>query len=285
MNVDELTARLSVRFGPGVAEWCAGVPELTARLVARWGLVLGAPYDDGGSSLAIRCTTADGRGAVLKLTPDHAFLAEQAAMLRSLAPSGRVPEVFAVDRDAVLLEAVVPGGGAAPSAVEWAGLMRDLHAVPPPVGLERDVRGRIEEAFARIGRRLGEPVVAARVSRDAWDLAFERCQRLLATQTTTVLLHGDLHPGNVLDGGARGLVAIDPKTCVGDPCFDAMDYVVAAAGSGRVGQRCREVADAYGLDRERLRAWSQVDAPMAVIGHLTWGGPEGAVEELLDFAS
>jgi hypothetical protein len=46
---------------------------------------------------------------------------------------------------------------------------------------------------------------------------------LLDTQTTTVLLHGDLHLGNALDGGpSRGLIAIDPKACVGDPCFDAV---------------------------------------------------------------
>nr|WP_225882432.1 aminoglycoside phosphotransferase family protein [Streptomyces aureocirculatus] len=37
------------------------------------------------------------------------------------------------------------------------------------------------------------------------------------------LLHGDLHLGNVLDGGQRGLMAIDPKACAGDPCFDAVD--------------------------------------------------------------
>lgn len=39
------------------------------------------------------------------------------------------------------------------------------------------------------------------------------------------LLHGDLHPGNVLDGGTRGLVAIDPRSCVGDPAFDVVDWV------------------------------------------------------------
>ncbi|OUC96640.1 hypothetical protein CA984_14275 [Streptosporangium minutum] len=40
------------------------------------------------------------------------------------------------------------------------------------------------------------------------------------------LVHGDLHPGNVLDGGPRGLVVIDPRPCVGDPAFDAVDWVL-----------------------------------------------------------
>ncbi|MBB5955208.1 streptomycin 6-kinase [Saccharothrix tamanrassetensis] len=284
MTPDELralTARLTLRFGPEVAAWCADVPALAARLAARWDLTLGEPYDGGASSLAIRCTTSDGTPGVLKLTPDAPFLATQVEMLRSLAPSGRVPRVFAHDGDAVVLEAVVPGTEATPTPEQWAGLMSALHSVEPPAGLERTLRGRLEEAFARIGRRLTEPKIAAHLDRAAWDRAIERCERLLDTQTTVVLLHGDLHPGNVLDGGARGLVAIDPKTCVGDPCFDAMDYVVEAAGAEGVGVRCRQVAAAYGLDPDRLFEWSRVNAPLYVIGHLTWGGPEQAIDELL----
>ena len=35
-----------------------------------------------------------------------------------------------------------------------------------------------------------------------------------------------IHPGNVLVGGlARGLVAIDPRPCVGEAEFDAVDWV------------------------------------------------------------
>ncbi|CCH34795.1 aminoglycoside phosphotransferase family protein [Saccharothrix espanaensis] len=268
-----------------MAGWCVGVPARAESLAARWGLVLGEPYDDGASSVAVRCTTADGAPAVLKLTPDEGFLDSQVEMLRSLAPSGRVVGVLAAETGAVLLEAVVPGVQAAPAPAEWAGLMTALHSVPPPVGLERTLGGRMEEAFARIGRRLAEPVIAAHVDREVWDLAVRRCRHLLDTASTEVLLHGDLHPGNVLDGGARGLVAIDPKTCVGDPCFDAMDYVVDAAGKEGIEDRCARVATAYGLDHDRLRTWSQVDAPLLVIGHLTYGGPDGAVEELLAFAA
>ncbi|MEU4801833.1 aminoglycoside phosphotransferase family protein [Actinosynnema sp. NPDC023587] len=285
MNVEDLTARLSPRFGPEVAVWCADVPVRAGALAERWALTLGVPYDDGASSVAIRCTTSDGTPAVLKLTPDDAFLAEQVVMLRSLAPSGRVVGVLAAEHGAVLLEAVVPGVEAEPSPEEWADLMTALHAVPPPPGLERTLRGRMEESFARISRRLVEPAIAAHVDRAVWDLTVQRCGRLLDTGSTPVLLHGDLHPGNVLDGGTRGLVAIDPKTCVGDACFDAVDYVVDAAGKGSVEERCARVAAAYGLDPERLRAWARVDAPLLAIGYLTWGGPAGAVEELLAFAA
>lgn len=68
-----------------------------------------------------------------------------------------------------------------------------------------------------------------------------------------MLLHGDLHLGNVLDGGpARGLVAIDPRACVGDPCFDAVDYALDGAGHDGVGNRCAALAPVAGLDPGRL---------------------------------
>ncbi|WP_312878289.1 aminoglycoside phosphotransferase family protein [Lentzea indica] len=133
------------------------------------------------------------------------------------------------------------------------------------------LRGRCEEFFARIGRRLAEPEIGARISEAAWERAMRRCERLLDTETKTVLLHGDLHLGNALDGGQRGLMAIDPKACLGDPCFDAVDLVVAGAGQEGGAARCEVVAAACGLDGDRLFGWSQVIAPLLAVAYLATG--------------
>ncbi|WP_117214726.1 aminoglycoside phosphotransferase family protein [Allorhizocola rhizosphaerae] len=285
----EVGARLVSRFGPEVEGWIAEVPNLAARLACRWGLVLGEPFDSGASSVVMRCRWPDGTPAVLKLSPDRALLTRQAEMLRVFAPSGRVPAVLSTDAQAgaMVLEEVLPGTEAEEVPGEslprlWAELLAALHAVAPPARWPWDLRGRCEEAFVRIGRRLSEPTIAARVDQVAWRRAIRRCERLLDTQETLVLLHGDLHLGNVLDGGpSRGLVAIDPKACVGDPCFDAVDYVVSGAGHEGVEARCQQVAAACGLDGDRLYAWSRVIAPMFAIAYLTYGGPEPAIDELL----
>lgn len=289
MDVESVTARLAGRFGPQVAEWCAAVPELLAQLASRWGLVLGDPLPDGASSVVLRCRWPDGTPAVLKLTPERELLAEQDVMARWFAASGRVPAVLALDAEAgaMVLEEVVPGTPAAdlsvaPSPERWAELMAALHGAAPAATTPRLLRGRMEEAFARVGRRLAEPAIGARMDAAAWDRAVRRCARLLDTETATVLLHGDLHPGNVLDGGsARGLMAIDPKACAGDPCFDAVDFVVGGAGREGVGTRCARLAAAYGLDPDRLYAWSRVNAAFAAVAHLGAGDEGPAAEELL----
>ncbi|MFJ7413965.1 aminoglycoside phosphotransferase family protein [Streptomyces sp. NPDC098077] len=288
--MERTTTRLARRFGPQVAQWCADAPDLIARLTSQWRLSREEPLPDGASSVALRCRWPDGTPAVLKISPERALMAEQAGMLGWFAASDRVPHVLAVDEEAgaVVLEEIMPGTPAGdftapPSPGQWSELLAALHGVAPPALPTRALRGRCEEAFARVGRRLSEPAIGARISVSAWDRAIERCERLLDTEATTVLLHGDLHLGNVLDGGAeRGLMAIDPKACVGDPCFDAVDYVLAGAGLESVETRCTRMAAACGLDADRLHAWAQAIAPFAAVAHLGNSGDEDqAIGELL----
>jgi streptomycin 6-kinase len=285
----DVGARLVDRFGPEAEGWLAEVPSLAARLASRWGLVLGELFESGASSVVLRCHWPDGTPAVLKLSPDRALLTKQGEMLRLFAPSGRVPSVLAADAEAgaMVLEEVLPGTVAedlpqASLPQLWGELLAALHAVAPPARWPLELRGRCDEAFVRIGRRLSEPAIGARIDQATWQRAIRRCETLLDTQAMPVLLHGDLHLGNALDGGpSRGLIAIDPKACIGDPCFDAVDYVVAGAGQEGVETRCERVATACGLDGDRLYAWSRVVAPMLAIAHLTYGGPEQAIDELL----
>jgi streptomycin 6-kinase len=230
---------------------------------------------------------------VLKLSPDPAFLTDQAAMLGLFAASGKVPAVLGVDAaaGAVLLESIEPGTAAdelphLPSAQAWGDLIRALHhATPAPPGFPRDLRGRCDESFARIGRRLAEPAIGQLVRPADMDRGAHRYDVLLNSVPSQVLLHGDLHLGNVLDGGpARGLVAIDPRACTGDPCFDAVDYALDGAGHDGVGSRCETLAPAAGLDPDRLYAWCRAIAPIIAINRIGDPGRQQEVAELLTLA-
>lgn len=293
MDLEKFGAHLVERCGPEAQGWLDGIPALAARLAGRWDLTLRDVFASGVSSVVLRCHWPDGTPVVLKLSPDRALLTRQAEMLRVFAPSGRVPAVLAADAEigAVALEEIRPGTEAhgMPTASLprlWGELLAELHAVAPPAGWPWDLRGRCDEAFDRFGRKLSEPAVGERIDQAAWQRTILRYQKLLNTQTRSVLLHGDLHLGNALDAGpSRGLVAIDPTACIGDPCFDAVHYVVAGAGHEGVEARCQLMATACRLDGDRLYDWSRVVAPVRAIDHLTHDGPAAAIDELLALTS
>jgi streptomycin 6-kinase len=100
------------------------------------------------------------------------------------------------------------------------------------------------------GRRL-----AMRLAQDAQDAS------------PAVLLHGDLTPSNILDGGdERHLVAIDPAPCLGDAAFDAVDLIFwQAEDLGTIETRAEQVAAAIGADAERLLAWCTAFAGMTAL--------------------
>ncbi|WP_390893493.1 aminoglycoside phosphotransferase family protein [Bosea rubneri] len=88
---------------------------------------------------------------------------------------------------------------------------------------------------------------------------------LLAAQREIVPLHADLHHDNVLDFGARGWLAIDPKSVIGDRAFE---YTIlfcdpdladpdppVATVPGRFERRLEIVLAKSGLERERLLKW------------------------------
>ncbi|HJU02229.1 MAG TPA: aminoglycoside phosphotransferase family protein, partial [Actinomycetes bacterium] len=179
---------------------------------------------------------------------------------------------------ALLLEAVpdetpLAERRAAVGLDEVAGLIDDLHrgSAPAAAGGWEWLADRIEFIFGhwveRHGRR-GEQVTRA--------VPVERLRRghllareLAADPGVQVLLHGDLHPGNVLDGGpARGLVAIDPRPCVGDPAVDAVDWVFWGVDDPSAWEpRSRDLAAALRLDHERLWAWCAAFAAMLATAH------------------
>jgi streptomycin 6-kinase len=83
---------------------------------------------------------------------------------------------------------------------------------------------------------------------------------LLATPQDPVVLHGDIHHGNVLDFGARGWLAIDPKGLYGERGFDYANIFcnpdqASALIPGRFERRVERVAQIAGLERQRLLQW------------------------------
>lgn len=92
--------------------------------------------------------------------------------------------------------------------------------------------------------------------RRAADIAAE----LLDDPRDEVVLHGDVHHGNVLDFRERGWLAIDPKGLIGERAFDYCNLLCNpshqhALAPGRLERRFRIVTEAAGLDQHRFARW------------------------------
>lgn len=255
LDLEAITARLYPRFGKGAHRWVPKLLDRVSDLAAEWDLTVGAEFRSGNSSVVLRCRHRGGE-AILKLSPDSYAVREETEMLLQFAPSGRVPAVLAADRGAVLLEAVDPGAlveklPAPPTPAEYAAFLIDLHSAGDPASAPRKLADWLEVLFSSATKR-GADLTGSRGLRD----------ELLAQPTDEVLLHGDLHLGNVLTSDTKGLVAIDPMACVGDASFDAVDYVLEGLDREEMVRRRDALAAAADIDVDRLDAWCRVTAPI-----------------------
>lgn len=99
---------------------------------------------------------------------------------------------------------------------------------------------------------------------------------LLANPIAPQPLHGDVHHDNVLDGGSRGWLAIDPKGLYGEAAFDytalfrnpdLCDTTIHLATQDAVfDRRLRQVSDANQIPAQRLLRWIAASAGLSA----TW---------------
>jgi streptomycin 6-kinase len=147
-------------------------------------------------------------------------------------------------------------------ATTGAVLMERLHPGLPlgDSALSDDERLAITVGFLRELAKedaSGLPSLSSYYSRSCPQLA-----ELLATTDRACLLHGDLHPFNILSHG-DGWLPIDPKGIVGDPCFEPIAFLRNCIDVGdalaQLAHRIDSFAKELGLDSERIAAWSVID--------------------------
>jgi streptomycin 6-kinase len=267
---DALRARLVARYGPDVESWLDALPAVLNELAARWQLELGDLIPRGNMSVVVRCVTREGDAGVLKVCPDRERLATEAVALRRWR-TDHVPAVHAVDTSAgaILMEAIVPGTmlvDAPAYPVDAIGdLVASLHEHGDPDGGYPPLVERIRYLFDSWARhRAVHPELMDVVSEELFDRGRGLADRLAREASRTVLLHGDLTPVNVLDGGeARGLVAIDPAPAPGDAAFDAVDLLFWEATTvATVVERADLIAPAIQVTSSRLLDWCVAFAGM-----------------------
>lgn len=237
--------------GEAGAAWLDALPARVEELAERWGLDVGEPYQPSGYTSWTAPATRGGEPCVLKVQVPDPWSAREAATLRHYDGRACVR----------LLE-----------HTDWALLLERCDPGTPLLTEPDDLATRVvAETLAELWEaRSGETFPNVRDVADEWrdvlrasplTLAAEALRTLddlLADPQPEVVLHSDLHPGNVLRAARRPWLAIDPKGLVGERALDAVPVVRNRATRENVRRRLDIVTDLLGLDRERVRAWAFV---------------------------
>ncbi|HEY7003148.1 MAG TPA: aminoglycoside phosphotransferase family protein [Gaiellaceae bacterium] len=267
------------REEPGGAEWLDRLPRLVAELAEGWGLELERPFEPAHTSLVVPARRTDGSAAVLKANFPEPESEHEAAALACWSGAGAVRLLARDDeRRALLVERCFPG------TVLWEVEERHANEIAAGVVLQlwqalpAGDFGSLDEQAAQWADSLPASWAAAGrpFERELLDeaVAFLRAPR---PQEDPVLLHQDLHGGNVLRS-ERGWLAIDPKPLVGERAFDLAsllrdrrDELVCDPRAGaRVERRLDFFSERLELERERVRGWGIAHA-------LAWGFQGGEV--------
>lgn len=271
---DGVRQRLTLRFGDAIESWFDELPAVLNALAEQWHLALDSTIPRGSVSVVIRCRVDGTLPAVLKVSPDRTRLAREAAAL-GMWQTVHTPSVLAADErvGALLIEAIDPGSAlvespAYPALDSIAELLTAVHTTgvrdpsfPPLVHRVRYLFDSSAKLY-HCNQALTELV-----PREVYERGRRLAVRLAEESSPTVLLHGDFTPSNILDGGERrGLVAIDPAPCLGDPAFDAVDLLCwQADDTDVVAGRAGRLAPAIGTTAGRLLDWCTAFAGMTAL--------------------
>lgn len=274
IEVPQVFVRSTVqREGERGAGWVEDLPALVTELLDRWGCVPDGDIVHGGVGIVVPVLRRPDRiRAVIKVSFPHPGNVHEPDAFAAWGGQGAVRLYERDDsRFAMLLERVRTSSLAEVEDTDEvavvAGRISRRLAVPAPDGLPR--LGDMTDGWKRqilIDQAEFTHALPARAVDAALDTARE-----LGRGRFDLLVHGDLHPRNILRAEREPWLAVDPKGWAGDPAYDGGTLLkplifghVLRHGEGsdadlrRVAHRILDhFAEAAGLERERTRRWAQ----------------------------
>ena len=263
--------------GESGRRWLSLLPALLSESCPRWSLELEQPFENLSYNLVIPGQMPDGTEIVLKLGVPCRELTTEAAALSLFDGKGAAR---LLDHDAprgiLLLERVVPGTplytlqddteATRTAAKLMRSLWRTPHAAHPFPTLADWF-----SAFERL--RKGCDGGCGPFSPSLITKAEHTFTELNALSGRNVILHGDLHHGNILFSAKSGWVAIDPKGIAGDPGYEVSTFMLNGLPEEAADAEVREIfkrrlsifSEELQIRRERLAGWAFYHAVLSAL--------------------
>ncbi len=262
-------------------QWLAALPDLLASLESDWSITVGGALAGGNAAYVAEATRADGRPVVLKVAlPAISGFSPFGQELRTLRMADGDPYVgllrFDPPRQAMLLERLGDPLGRlswpVPQQLDalvhtvargWrpmpADTLPDPDALPDGAAKARWLADFVVSGWEELSRPCPEATIA-----EAARCAAAREAALDSSQS--VLVHGDVHPFNLLQAGDGSFRLIDPEGLASEPAHDLgvilRDFnddlltkdprIATAIARGR----CRRAGELARIDPEAIWEWA-----------------------------
>jgi streptomycin 6-kinase len=258
--------------GEAGLRWLDRLPDLVAECESRWSLSVMPPFAPLSYNYVAPAVRADGSEAVLKLGVPHRELVTEIEALRLFEGRGTARLLEAdVDRGAIVLERLRPGAPLSDildddqAASVAAALMTRLNRPAPPdhpFPTVVDWAAGLRRLRVRFDGGTG-PLPAPLVEK-----AESLFSELIDTMGPPVVLHGDLHHGNILSAEREPWVAVDPKGVVGEAEYEVGAFLrnrllVQSRPEAALARRVDRFATELGVDRERVVGWGLAQAVLS----------------------
>ncbi|MEU9030688.1 aminoglycoside phosphotransferase family protein [Streptomyces sp. NPDC048383] len=259
--------------GGGSSARAEALPSQVAACLSAWDLELEPEQFTLTFNYVCPATRSGHEPVVLKVSPPDSI--EYHRELAVLDAYGGHGSVRVLERDpalgAVLLERLLPGTTLTELFPHHEHRANDIAAKVlaqlwrrvPPAGLPDVLTWG--EALLRPERLPAGAIAEYRLAH-----ARQCYTELAASGDEEVLLHGDLHHGNILLS-PRGWLAIDPKGLVGERAFDlgallrnpAPTLIRTPDVRALLSLRIDQMSEKLGLDRARVRSWAYAQAVLS----------------------
>ncbi|OGT36170.1 MAG: hypothetical protein A3F11_09795 [Gammaproteobacteria bacterium RIFCSPHIGHO2_12_FULL_37_14] len=248
-------------YGDAGKQWLQNLPKFISDYENKWKFKAGECFSDAQFNVVLSAIKNDNTPVVFKCSvPNKEFVTEVHALKHYNGFGAAQLLESDVDLGAMLIEKIIPGTllesvTSVEVATKYAvDVCKKLHK---PID-ENTVFPTLNDWFEGFDQRLFEKFngTPGPFSKAVIEKAEFLSRELLASQTNTVLLHGDLHYANLLLAANNESTSIDAKGVIGEPEFEIpLPRVTNPITKKELLYRLDCFIELSGFDKKRIYEW------------------------------